>query len=187
VAAVALLALLPLACGGSSGGGGVVNPPTSCVFFGDGVPATSGEVVSQSGGSTCSEVAVELMITDVSEVFAIDFTVNYDPGLFTFEGVDTAGSLLTSDGASVSVLEGDPDGSVLVGVARLNPAAGVSASGGTFRLLTLRFGRNANSGNGAVTFTNPKVLDSGDLTATPPRPPTPVPNIDWSGGTLRIE
>jgi hypothetical protein len=155
------------------------------VFFGDGSPATSGEVVSQSGGSTCGEVAVELMITDVSEVFAVDFTVNYDPGLFTFEGVDTAGSLLTSDGATVQVLEGVPNGSVLVGVSRVNPAAGIPATPGTFRLLTLRFGKVADSGSGGVTFTNPKILDAGDPVNG--IPPTLVPNIDWSGGTLRIE
>jgi len=178
---VAALALLPLACGGSGGGGGVVTLPATCVQFVDGQAPTSGQVTSrQGGGSTCEKAAVELVITDVNDVFGVGFTVHYDPTLFAFTGVKTNGSLLASGGADVLVLDSGPPGQVLVGASRVSPS-GVDAIG-TQLLLTLSFKRLAESGSGQLTFTDTKVLEPGN-----PPPPTEIPNISWSGGKLRIK
>jgi len=59
----------------------------------------------QAAGATCDAVGVECLVTAVADVFAASFTTSFDPTVASYSGHSLAGSLLSSDGALVAVLE----------------------------------------------------------------------------------
>lgn len=176
-----LLFLAVSACSSCGGGGGGGTIPSTCIaFLAGAAPAPSTAVARQAAGSVCGTVIVEIVITDVTDVFAVDFTVSFDPSVARYDGHSLSGSRLTSDGAIPQVLESIQPGLVTLSISRFNPSTGIDFSG-TQTVVKLIFsmpvGAGAASGN--LIFSNTKVLGS-------ETPPVEKPNIQWFGGTLRI-
>jgi hypothetical protein len=146
------------------------------VFVPDAVPGT----VSSVGipGGACNLVAVELQVTDVNDLFAAELTVQFDPAIVAYDGVNTVGSILESGGTQVEVIETALPGSVQIGVTRL-ASTGVDAVGSQ-RLLRLTFRSVAGAGMSAVGYTGTDLFGS-------ETPPQPKPGITWTGGTLEIQ
>ena len=128
------------------------------------------------GTSTCDMLAIDVVVTDVSDVFATSFTLSYDETLARFEDVSTSGSLLASDGTTVQVLEDAQTGRVTIGLTRLGVSTGVNAVG-TQRLVTLMFSSLADAGDTGISFSNQTILGS-------EAPPVDKSSVSWVGGTL---
>jgi hypothetical protein len=130
------------------------------------------------GTSTCDMLAIDVMVTDVNDVFASSFTLNYDESLARFEQSSTSGSLLASDGTTVQILEDAQTGRVTIGLTRLGVSTGVNAVG-TQRLVTLMFSTVADAGDAGITFSNQAILGS-------ETPPVEKTSVAWVGGTLLV-
>ena len=173
----AALMLFAASCGGSGGGdGGMVS--TTCVDF---TPATDpgvGKAVARENGGSCEEILLDLIVTDVDNLFAAEFTVTFNAALLTFQGLDATGSVLSSDGADVEVLQQPVSGSAVVGISRIDTMTGIDVVG-QGKLISIRFRRFGPTGNGAVGFTGTTLLDG-------QAPPQAVPGIQWFGGTIVV-
>ena len=127
---------------------------------------------------TGTGVAVDVVVTDVADVFASSFTLNYDASLARFESSSTSGSLLASDGTTVQVLEDSQTGSVTIGLTRLGVANGVNAIG-TQLQVTPMFSSVADAGDAGIAFSNETILGS-------ETPPVDKAGVNWVGGTLVV-
>jgi hypothetical protein len=166
-----------LSCGGGSDGGGIV-PAAACIdFTAAAAPVANSVATRRSAGTTCELVQLELVVTDVDEVFGLSFIVGFDPAVASYDGMSTAGSLLASDGAGLEVLEDVGPSQVTLAVSRF-ALTGVDAQGSQ-RLLTLRFRKAGQSGSAPLVYVDPKLLVNG----TPPQTKT---DVTWSAGTLRL-
>ncbi len=167
--------------GGDDGGGGVV-PTTSCISFGSSfAPAQSEVTLSKGGGSVCGVVVVDMVLTDVADVFTVSFEATFDPATAKYEGFSTSGSHLGSDGAQVQVLETIQAGKVSLGVGRVNTSTGVSFNGSQ-TVVKLMFSKAPGAGSGSsggLGLDNGKVMGSEE-------PPVQKPGIAWRPGTLSI-
>ncbi len=143
---------------------------------------TPGSVACREGAdSTCDLIAVDLIVTDVPDLFTVDFALTFDPALAGYEGLSAAGSLLSSDGTQVTVFEDhDPaQGKITVTIARLGlDSGGIDAVGERF-LVRLYFRKLADSGSCPLAFTTARIF-SGVF------PPEIIDGVVWSGGTLII-
>jgi hypothetical protein len=137
---------------------------------------TSGEVVMQAGaGSTCGSFEVDLMVTDVTDVFSVTATVEYDSRFAAFFAMTTDGSVLSRDGTQLNPLVRETTlGTITLGVAR-NSATGIDVNG-TGKLLTLHF-VPFDDGTGDITLTTPCLTGS-------QQPPVPKAGVNCSGGML---
>ena len=81
------LTSLALACGGGGGGGGGgVIPNTGCAAFTAAAAPAAGTVVLQNtANSTCNLVVVDVVITDVTDVFTASFDMNYNAAHLRYE------------------------------------------------------------------------------------------------------
>ncbi len=179
------LLALALAAPGCGGGDGA---PSICVaFLAGATPAPSTAVAQPASGSVCDIVVVEIVLTDVSDVFTVDFTVSFDPSVARYEGYSLAGSRLTSDAAEVEQLEmrvpppPEEARQVILGLTRVNPSTGIDFTG-TQTVVRLLFRKALASGTGSspLTFSDTKVLGSEE-------PPQEKPGITWSGGTFQVQ
>ncbi|MGD8375350.1 MAG: cohesin domain-containing protein [Acidobacteriota bacterium] len=165
------VALLGPSCGGDGGGTPAGGP---CLEFSPAASPVPGTVSTRVVANGCSTIDLELQITDVTDVFAVQFTVTFDPLVVAFESMSTAGSLLESDGASLGMQIDPSPGMVDIGVTRLAPSGRDAV--GTARLLTLRFRQEAAAGATLVSYGDTRVLGS-------ETPPQEKPGISWTGGT----
>lgn len=150
-----------------------------CVgFFASADPAPATAVARQAAGSTCGEVVIEIVLTGVADVFAVEFTAAFDGAVVAYEGYSLAGSHLASDGAQVLVLESRQPGAVSLGLTRANPAGGVSFAG-SLTLVRLLFRRAGTADTGALAFSSTRILGS-------EQPPEEKPGIEWFGGTFHV-
>lgn len=176
-ARIASLAAL-LAAGGCGGGGGGVQE--RCIgFLASADPAPATAVARQAAGSTCGEVVIEIVLTDVSDVFAVEFTASFDTAVAAYDGYSLAGSHLASDGAQVLVLESKQPGAVSLGLTRANSSSGVSFAGGR-GLVRLLFRRAGTADRGPLSFSSTRVFGS-------EQPPVEKPGIEWIGGTFQVQ
>jgi hypothetical protein len=178
VLAATLLNVFSAGCGDNGGGGGMVTNP--CIEFSASVIAQPGAVVALNGaGSGCNLMVVEVMVTQVDDLFGASFVVRYPSDLASFSTASSLGSILASDGAAVDVIAAETvAGEVTVGLARL-ATTGVDV-GAPSLLARLSFFRVATEeGNGSLGFTNAALLDASD-------PPQQIPGIVWTGGTVRV-
>jgi len=131
-------------------------------------------------GSTCDVAVVDLIVTDVSNLYAASFDVNYDATRVSLVTVATTNSALGSDGAPLlRQVTQVGTGQIHVAITRSLPATmGVDVVGGA-TLATLTFLRAGTSGMTAMTFTDADLLD-------PSTPPQPLPGILFSGGSFAI-
>jgi hypothetical protein len=135
----------------------------------------------EGADSTCELIAVDLMVTDVPNIFTVDFAMTFDPALAAYEGLSANGSILSSDGTEVTVFEDyDPaQAKITVTIARLGLDAGGIDAVGERHLLRLYFSMQAESGSSPLVFTTTRIF-SGVF------PPAIIDGVEWSGGTLLI-
>jgi len=173
-----MIGLLVLCCGlfvscGSSGGGAAA--PGSCLSYGAAGAAAANTVVArQAAGASCDLIAVEFVVTGVSDLFATAFTVQFDSAVVSYESLTIIGSVLSSDGAALQVIEQESAGQVVIGITRV-ASTGIATDG---ILVTLIFRRLAASGTSPLSFTGESLLDSST-------PPAPIASV-WFGGTFTI-
>lgn len=179
VTAIALAAILGHGCGNGDSSPGSIVPPDTCVEFTPAAASAPGTVAAQkNASSSCGAVGVDLVVTDVADIFAIEVTVAYDPAVVTYEGVSTSGSLLGSDGTSLEVLDGGQSGLIAVSISRFGVVSGVDAVGSQ-TLATLLFSRPGDAGVTGLSFSAAALYD-GDA------PPQPIP-VQWFGGGFTVE
>lgn len=148
-----------------------------CIEF-DSSQAPASETVTSrlSEDSVCQEVVVELVVTDVNDVFGINTIIEYDPEVAAYSGRSTIGSVLGSD--LLVNIEENPIGTLTVGVTRV-AATGVDVTG-TEVLIELFFQIWAvDTDSGPLTMGDNCLLDSGP-------PPDIINGVTCSGGTLAV-
>jgi hypothetical protein len=167
-------------CGGGGGGGGTVQPSVCVEFTAASAPAAGLVVARSATQSTCDVLVLDVVVTDVTDVFAADLEVGYDNAVLRYDGhVDTA-SFLGSDGAVVETIgpQSDATGSFTVGITRVNVTTGIDVTTPAV-LIQLRFRRVAQSGSGSVSFPDGSLLGSEE-------PPVEKPGLTWRGGTATV-
>jgi hypothetical protein len=171
--------LLLVSCGGSSSDDN--GPPNggACINFTPSQSPASDTVASREGvPSSCDRIAIELIVTDVNDIFAADFTMSFDSATATYDGYDTSGSILTSDGTQVTALVNQPNNDQLVlSVTRLGGAAGGVDAVGQHRLLRLYFRRRTTAGTANVTYVLGRLFDD---------QVQEIQGVTWHGGTLVV-
>lgn len=174
---IAGLLLVVPACNSSS-------PTTTelCVDFTAAASASSGTVTARLGDdSACSAATIELIATNVDDIFAFESHVTYDPDVVAFAGYSTVGSILESDGADVAVIvqEGPELGELTIGATRVSDIS-VDADGSqlVIKLFFVQWAQSALSGD--MTVDEPCLLGNGE-------PPVPKNGVACSGGTLSVQ
>lgn len=183
-----LMAVAALGCGGSGGsggdgggGGGGGGMSAVCISYAGSAPASGAANTAKGSGSVCNTVVVDVLLTDVTDVFTVAFDVTFDPDVARYDGHSVAGSHMSSDGAAVDVIETKSAGHVHLGVTRLNPAVGIDFTG-SHNVIQLMFGKPSGAGAGdvaALTFSSTQVFGS-------EQPPVEKSGIAWPGGTFTI-
>jgi len=178
--------------GCSSGGGDnpVENPP--CLRFDADSAPTSGEVTARRGSaSTCDQLVLEIVVTDVADIWTVGAVVTYPNDIMTYRSMDSSETFLAEDGNNVIVEDGldseqdNGDGatSATISISRtLLTEDNISATGQSL-FAALVFRRLATGGSGSVTFSGEQVWEAGDPSEAPflknPQP-------DWSGGAVSV-
>jgi hypothetical protein len=179
---VGLLTSLAPGCGDDNGDDGTQTIP--CLEFqASAVPVPDSVVATDGSSGECDRLFVDLIVTDVEDLFAANFRIQYPSDRVAFVSASGSGSVLTSGGVAVAV-EADETapGEVTIGITRLEPSLpGVDVVGGQ-RLIRLSFVRIGSSGGGALTFPAGELLGS----SGPGAQPEPIPGIVWVGGTIAI-
>lgn len=173
-----ILGALAVSCGGG-GGGSTPTPPPACVEFTASQDPAAGRVAAQANASSsCELLLLDVMVTDLADVFAADFDVTFNQAMIRYDGYSTTGSLLATGGATVEVLEQQGTGITTLSLTRVAPAGGVDVTTSA-RLVQLRFRRNAQSGSSSVAFPRGEIFGSEE-------PPVEKPGLTWYGGTGTI-
>jgi hypothetical protein len=172
-----LVLLLIAGCGGGDGGGIAA---ASCIgFTGAQAPAAGRVAARQASGGSCSAIFVELVVTDVADVFSGSFTLEYDPASVALGGASATGSFLASGGARVDVVQSAPQsGSATIGVTRVQTTAGVDVSGSQV-LVRVSFAPVA-AGTSQLSVTGAQLFGS-------ETPPQAKANLTWTGGTFNVQ
>jgi hypothetical protein len=160
------------------------DPPATtelCIEFTATSAAASGSVTSRLGDdSECSAATVELIATDIDDIFAFESHITYEPDVVSFAGYSTVGSILESDGADVAVVvqEGPELGELTIGATRVSDVS-VPAIGDqlVMKLFFIQWSQAVISG--ALTVDEPCLLGNGE-------PPVPKNGVACSGGTLSV-
>jgi len=158
---------------------GVMTTQIPCIDFTPSTTPVPGTVVAKGSSTTnCDTEVIDLIVSDVPELFGAAFDMTYAADLASFRRVSIDGSVLSSDGAEVAVLAKElQPGRVTVGISRL-AAQGVDVVGDQL-LIHVTLNRFGTEGTGELSFTNSNLLDSGS-------PPQPIPGIAWFGGILSV-
>jgi hypothetical protein len=178
IAGVLVSVLLGAACGGGSDGGGVVQP-AACVNFTAAQAPGAGKVVArEAAGSTCSARTIEVIVTDVSDVFAAGFVAAFDPARVRFVSASANGSFLAAGGAQVNLQAEAQGGGVTVGISRVGTSTGANAAGSQV-LVRLTFAPVA-AGASQLSLNNGQLFGS-------ETPPQPKAGLTWSGGSFVVQ
>jgi hypothetical protein len=164
---------------GGDGGGDEGNGEISVAFL----PSTSSPgagSVSLSEGSTSGDlVTVDVNVTDMSDVFAADFQLEWNDSRARFLGWDE-GNLLSKDGEASSFSVVESSGGILrIECTRVGTSAEVDAVG-TERLLSIDF-RVRRRGETPLSFSPPGASSPREITDAAGNP---VSGNDWAGGRL---
>jgi hypothetical protein len=165
-------------CGGGSGDGGVLVDP--CLSFSGAQAPAPGQVVTRlTSGGSCRARFVEIVVTDVSDVFSGSFTVNFDATKVAFGNASGEGSFLAAGGTRVNVVQSTPpSGSVTIGITRVGVATGVNVTSPQV-LVKLSFAPLA-AGNATMTLTGAQLFGS-------ETPPLAKSGLTWTGGTFQVQ
>lgn len=150
--------------------------PPPCAVFTPAEDPAAGTVVARYGDeSTCEQAIVELVVTDVDDVFGLNTQVMYNASANRYIGYTTVGTVLGSDGASVVPLIAETtSGTIEIGMDRISDT-GVDITG-TGMLVQLYFSPSA-VGSAPLTLEAGCLWGAGD-------PPVSLPAVTCSGGTL---
>ena len=178
VSVLTALLVLSAGCGGGSDGGTAA--AASCVTFTGAQSPASGRVVArQAASGSCGARAVEIVVTDVSDLFGAQFTIAFDASKVSYAGASGQGSVLASGGTQVSVQEGsNSPGNVTVGISRIGVNTGVNASGSQV-LIRLTFSP-LTPGTSSLALTGAALFGS-------ETPPQTKPGLTFSGGTFILQ
>lgn len=133
----------------------------------------SNTVSLQLNATTGNRLDLDIRLTSVNNVSSMAFDLTFNPSVLSYV-MFSEGTFFNQDGESISVLvEENPAGRLIVGVARLGDVGGVS---GTGVALTLTF-NGAGNGNSTLGFENSSLLDP-DLNA--------LDGIQWFGGSASV-
>jgi hypothetical protein len=184
LSAVALIAILLFSAPGCSDNNSPVSTELCIEFDSAQAPAPGTVTVRLSDDSVCEEVVVEIVVTDVDDVFGLRTVIEYDPDVAYYN--DEWSALNSILGADLLVnIEEDPVGTLTVGVTRV-ATTGVDITG-TEVLIELFLQRWAiDADSGPLTIEDGCLLDSGDPNANPPVGPDTIPGVTCSGGTLAV-
>ena len=173
---VALSALLLVACGGGGGGGGGTIQPSRCISLsGEGAAAPGTVVLATGSGSTCSRLAVDVIVTGVTDLFAANLVLTVSGGIARYAGASAQGSVLAAGGVTVQVEDVLDGGQLVVGITRLaDDGVNVAGSGTLVRLFF--------TPAGAGTFT---LALSGTLYGSE-TPPQGKGGIAFHGATIEV-
>lgn len=176
---LALALVVPvLSCGGSSVG--AVAPPGACLDFSPAADPASGTVVASEGSiTTCDRLALDLIITDVDDLFTADFRLSFDPTVLRYSSYSDSGSVLGSDGAGVTVFSNEQNGSIDLTITRMGASLDGIDVVGSQLLIRVNFVREADSGVSPLSFSNQRLWNSS-------WPLELIPGVAWSGGTVTI-
>jgi len=178
LSAFLLVGIVPLGCGGDGGNKNVV-APEPCIAFAPASAPAAGLVVTRTVASTCESITLDVVVREVTALFAASFTVEFDPAVVAYTGFSTAGSVLSSDGAQVEMLVQEQSGKVTIGLTRLAVDTGVFVPGeGKLGSLILR--KVLDPSTTALSYSDATLL--GNET-----PPVAKPGIEWKGGTLTVQ
>jgi hypothetical protein len=176
---------LVLVCGvvlsGACGDDDAGVPEAVCVEFVPAEAPEAGKVAARAGAeSTCEVAVVEIVATDIDDVFSIEADVLYDNVVVRYLGFDTEGSVLAADGVEIVPIVSEVEGGrITLGIARRS-ATGIDVSG-TRLLVKLFFLNNLIAGStGSLTLTDECLRGSEE-------PPDDVkPGLVCSDGTFII-
>jgi len=127
----------------------------------------------QLNASTGNRLDLDVRLTSVDNVSSMAFDLVFNPAVLSYVSF-TEGTFFNADGETVSILvDENPAGRLIVGVARLGDVGGVS---GTGVALTLTF-NGAGNGGSALGFESSSLLDP-DLDA--------VEGVQWFGGDAAV-
>lgn len=127
----------------------------------------------QLNASTGNRLDLDVRLTSVNNVSSMAFDLVFNPAVLSYVSF-TEGTFFDQDGQPVSILvDENPAGRLIVGVARLGDVGGV---GGTAAALTLTF-NGAGNGGSALRFESSSLLDP-DL--------NPVAGVQWFGGDASV-
>ncbi len=133
----------------------------------------SNTVSLQLNATTGNRLDLDIRLTSVNNVSSMAFDLTFNPSVLSYV-MFSEGTFFNQDGESISVLvDENPAGRLIVGVARLGDVGGVS---GTGVALTLTF-NGAGNGNSTMGFENNSLLDP-DLNA--------LDGIQWFGGSASV-
>jgi hypothetical protein len=172
---------ISVACGGSDGGssGGTL-PNTACVEFNAAATPESDTVTSRQGlNSSCDMLAVDLIVTDVDDLFTADFTFTFDPTLISYQSVSTNLSILTQDGTPLTTISKElAPGEISIAITRLGGAQGGADAVGEHFMARLFLRRLADSGATSLDFTSARFFNSQVQV---------IPGVQWRGGSIVIQ
>jgi len=127
----------------------------------------------QLNATEANRLDLDVRLTTVDNVASMAFDLTYNPAVLSFVSF-AEGTFFDQDGQTVSILvDENPAGRLIVGVARLGDVGGVSGSGVS---LTLTF-NGAGNGGSAFGFENNSLLDP-DLNV--------VGGVQWFGGSATV-
>ena len=156
------------------------NCDNCCIRFSSATPPAPGAVACVEGaGATCELLAVDLIISDIDDIFTAEFTIIFDPAVAHYEGMSSEGSILESDGTQLTKLENHQPGEITIIISRLGAAfGGIDAVGEQF-LARMYFSKVADNGSTTMLFNTARLFNS-------QFPPEIIPDVEWAGGTLLI-
>ena len=133
----------------------------------------SNTVSLQLNATNANRLDLDIRLTSVDNVSSMACDLTFNPSVLSYVTF-TDGTFFSSDGEPVSILvDENPAGRLIIGVARLGDVGGVS---GTGVALTLTF-NGAGNGNSTLGFENSSLLDP-DLNA--------VDGVQWFGGSASV-
>ncbi len=185
--ALAMVLFVSPGCSSDDSPGSVFVIPTCIEFLPDqtGTPADRSVVLQKNTTtSDCDEVQVDIMVTEVGDVYGAGFVIEYSGAIVAYQGFSTTGSFLEDSNVDTQIVQDGPIGSVTFSITRVQDANPASSDGvdvtGTRLLGTLRFTSFSVGGPAELTLTNNNLFNS----ATPPAAITPV---TWEFGSLRVD
>lgn len=164
---------LSFSCGGGGGGADVVAPSLVASFAADKDSPDLLDVTLQRRSQSGDSFTVDVVITDVNDVFTVSFDLVYDGTLLDYLNYTERDFLNEGGTVLTSFLVSEQSDRIIVGASRLGQVGGVNASGDEV-LMSIAF-RVKKRGSSPVTFENNDIINSSG--------PPPIQGIEWFGGT----
>jgi hypothetical protein len=160
------------------GDGGVTPAARFAIFLEEDCPTPASSSVSFQSTSSGTEMATaEIVVTDVSDVYAASLHLIYfHPAV---KVTVSEGAFLNSDGSETELLiNDDTPGILIIEISRKNVSTGVDAAGSEI-LLNLTFEHRDAAGRTGLTISNNQLLDAST-------PPQEIPGVSWCSGSVSI-